>query len=64
MYNTLESVMKLEYPKFEVIFAVQNEKDEALPVVNMVMEKYPEVEAKVIIGEYSLDHSMSILTIS
>lgn len=56
--------MKLEYPKFEVIFAVQNEKDEALPVVNMVMEKYPEVEAKVIIGEYSLDHSMSILTIS
>ncbi|OXG09990.1 ceramide glucosyltransferase [Cryptococcus neoformans Tu401-1] len=49
LYNTLESVMKLDYPKFEVIFAVQDEKDEALPVVNMVMEKYPEVEAKVII---------------
>ncbi|ADV25270.1 ceramide glucosyltransferase [Cryptococcus gattii Ru294] len=49
LYNTLESVMKLDYPKFEVIFAVQDEKDEALPVVNMVMEKYPEVEARVII---------------
>ncbi|WVQ83528.1 hypothetical protein IAT38_005669 [Cryptococcus sp. DSM 104549] len=49
LYNTLESVMKLDYPKFEVIFALQDEKDEALPVVTMVMEKYPEVDARVII---------------
>ncbi len=43
--------MKLDYPKYEVLFALQDEKDEALPVVRMVMEKYPDVAAKVIIGQ-------------
>lgn len=43
--------MKLAYPKYEVLFALQDEKDEALPVVRMIMEKYPDVTAKVIIGE-------------
>ncbi|KAK8861307.1 hypothetical protein IAR55_002126 [Kwoniella newhampshirensis] len=51
LYNTLESCMKLDYPKFEVIFALQDEKDEALPVVRMVMGKYPEVDAKVVIND-------------
>ncbi len=50
LYKTLESAMKLEYPKYEVLFALQDEKDEALPVVKMVLEKYPNVPAKVIIG--------------
>ena len=45
--------MKLDYPKYEVLFALQDEKDEALPVVKMVMEKYPSVRAQVIIGESS-----------
>ena len=52
LYNTLESAMQLEYPKFEVLFALQDEKDEALPVVRMILEKYPNVPAKVIIGEH------------
>ncbi|WVO17920.1 hypothetical protein L204_105618 [Cryptococcus depauperatus] len=49
LFNTLESVMKLDYPKFQVIFAVQDDNDEALPVVQMVIDKYPKIEAKVII---------------
>jgi ceramide glucosyltransferase len=53
MYTTLEAVMKLDYPKYEVLFALQDERDEALPVVRMVMEKYPDVAARVIIGELS-----------
>ena len=51
LYNTLEAVMKLSYPKFEVIFALQSDDDEAIPVVRMVMEKYQEVDARVIIGK-------------
>jgi len=50
LYHTLEAVMKLSYPKFEVIYALQDENDEALPVVKMIMEKYPAVNARVIIG--------------
>ncbi|WWC59946.1 uncharacterized protein I303_102509 [Kwoniella dejecticola CBS 10117] len=49
LYNTLESCMMLDYPKYEVIFAVQDENDEALPVVRMVMDKYPTVKSRVII---------------
>jgi hypothetical protein len=45
--------MKLSYPRYEVIFALQDERDEALPVVNMLMEKYPEVSARIIIGTFS-----------
>lgn len=51
LYNALESAMNLEYPKYEIIFALQDDQDEALPVVRMVMEKYPHVDARVIIGE-------------
>ena len=43
--------MKLDYPKYQVLFALQDEEDEALPVVRMIMDKYPNVDAKVIIGE-------------
>jgi ceramide glucosyltransferase len=52
LYNTLEAVMKLSYPKYEVIFALQDENDEALPVVNMVMEKYPDVSARILISTF------------
>ncbi|OCF30818.1 ceramide glucosyltransferase [Kwoniella heveanensis BCC8398] len=54
LYNTLESCMNLEYPKYEVIFALQDEKDEALPVVRMIMEKYPEVKSRVIINKQKI----------
>lgn len=43
--------MKLDYPKYQVLFALQDEQDEALPVVHMIMDKYPNVEAQVIIGK-------------
>lgn len=51
MYNTLESVMRLNYPKYEVIFALQDPRDEALPVVKLVMAKYPHVPASIVISE-------------
>jgi cellulose synthase/poly-beta-1,6-N-acetylglucosamine synthase-like glycosyltransferase len=52
--------MKLDYPKYEMIFSVQGEDDEALPVVRMIMEKYPDVNAKIIIGQ-SRNHTSSPL---
>ncbi|GFZ42874.1 hypothetical protein JCM24511_00592 [Saitozyma sp. JCM 24511] len=51
LYNALESTMRLEYPKYEVIFALQDEDDEALPVVKMVIEKYPDVPASISIND-------------
>lgn len=51
LYNTLESVMRLDYPKYEVIFALQSKTDEALGVVEMLMNKFPHVDAKVVVSE-------------
>lgn len=53
LYNALEASMRLEYPKYQVIFALQDSQDEALPVVRMIMERYPEVDSKIVIGELS-----------
>jgi len=50
LYHTLEAAMKLSYPKYELIFALQDERDEAIPVVKMLMEKYPGIRARIIIG--------------
>lgn len=51
LFNALEAAMNLEYPKYEVIFALQDERDEALPVVKLIMEKYPHVDSRIIISE-------------
>lgn len=45
--------MRFDYPKYQVIFALQNEEDEAIPVVRMIMERYPEVDSRLIIGKSS-----------
>ncbi|GMK57885.1 hypothetical protein CspeluHIS016_0407190 [Cutaneotrichosporon spelunceum] len=50
MYSTLESVMRLNYSNYEVIFALQDPKDEALPVVRKVMSRHPHVPARVVIN--------------
>jgi ceramide glucosyltransferase len=51
LYNTLESCMRLDYPKYEVLFALQSEADEAIPVVEMVLKRYPHVDARIVISE-------------
>lgn len=51
LYNALESSMNLDYPTYEIIFALQDQDDEAIPVVKMLMEKHPQIEAKIVIGE-------------
>ncbi|KAJ9107821.1 hypothetical protein QFC19_002727 [Naganishia cerealis] len=51
LHYNLESTLALDYPKerFEVIFAVQREHDQALDVVKRLMEKYTDVDTRVII---------------
>ncbi|KAF9652004.1 glycosyltransferase family 21 protein [Thelephora ganbajun] len=51
LFENLESTFRQEYPNFEIIFSVANEYDQALPVVQALLEKYPNSNARVIIGE-------------
>ena len=52
--------MKLQYPNYEILFAVQDEKDECLPVVRMLMSKYPQVTSRIILGELASNSNADI----
>jgi cellulose synthase/poly-beta-1,6-N-acetylglucosamine synthase-like glycosyltransferase len=49
----LESSFKQDYPNFEILISVAEEDDEALPIVRELIAKYPNVNARVIIGALS-----------
>lgn len=53
LYYNLESTLALDYPKdrYEVIFALQRENDQALDVVRRLMSKYTDVDMRVIVSE-------------
>lgn len=51
LFENIESSFKQDYPKFEVLLAVAKENDQAVPVVKELLEKYPQIDATLIIGE-------------
>ena len=54
LYENLESTFNQEYPNYEIIFSVADERDQALPVVQALISRYPETKTSVIIGKSSL----------
>ncbi|XP_038049544.1 ceramide glucosyltransferase-B-like [Patiria miniata] len=48
--DNLETYFNLDYPKFELIFCIQDEKDPACNVVKALMEKFPHVDARLFVG--------------
>jgi ceramide glucosyltransferase len=48
--DNLESFFKLDYPTYEMIFSVADERDPAVSVVRELIEKYPRVSARLIVG--------------
>ncbi|EPQ60509.1 hypothetical protein GLOTRDRAFT_108983 [Gloeophyllum trabeum ATCC 11539] len=51
LYENLESTFTQEYPNYEIILSVADEHDQALPVVRDLLAKYPNRNARVIVGE-------------
>ena len=47
----LEASFLQDHPKLEIIFSVANEGDASTQVVESLIKKYPEIDAKLIIGE-------------
>lgn len=43
-----------DYPNFEIIFSVAHETDQAIPIVQDLMTKYPTVAAQLIVGQSRL----------
>ena len=54
LYENLESTFHQEYPNYEIIFSVADKRDQALPVVEALISRYPDIKATVIIGRSTL----------
>ena len=51
LYENLESTFNQEYPNYEIIFSVADEHDQALPLVQSLISRYPDIKTTVIIGK-------------
>ncbi|KAI1316689.1 hypothetical protein EDD11_009578 [Mortierella claussenii] len=51
MYENLASSFRQDYPNFEIIFSVAKSNDPAIAVVRDLMNKFPRIDARIIIGE-------------
>ncbi|KIJ68208.1 glycosyltransferase family 21 protein [Hydnomerulius pinastri MD-312] len=51
LFENLESTFCQEYPNFEILLSVADEHDQALSVVRDLMTQYPQINARVVIGE-------------
>lgn len=67
--SNLRTFFEQDYPVFEILFAVRNEEDPAVPVVRQLQLEYPKVSSRLVItGEppypnakvYSLDRMLSV----
>lgn len=50
--DNLESSFRQVYPTFELLLSVTDEADAAIPIVRELMAKYPDVDARLIIGAH------------
>lgn len=50
LYHNLETFFTLQYPLYELLFCFEESTDPAIPLVNSLINKYPDIDAKVFIG--------------
>lgn len=49
--ENLESFFRLDYPKYEILFSVADERDPAFDLVSELIRKHPGVPARLIVGD-------------
>jgi ceramide glucosyltransferase len=52
LMDNLESFCAIDYPAYEIVFCLQSASDPALRVARKVMERHPERDIRIILGEY------------
>lgn len=50
LYYNLETFFTMQYPLYELLFCFEENTDPAIPLVNSLIEKYPDIDAKVFVG--------------
>uniref|UniRef100_A0A182P5V0 ceramide glucosyltransferase n=1 Tax=Anopheles epiroticus TaxID=199890 RepID=A0A182P5V0_9DIPT len=50
LQNNLETFFLMDYPVYELLFCIESSDDPAIEVVNRLCEKYPSIDAKLLVG--------------
>lgn len=50
LFVNLETFFTMNYPKYELLFCIENESDPAVMIVKKLLDKYPEVDSSLFIG--------------
>lgn len=50
LYSNLETFFTMSYPKYEISFCIEEENDPAVPLVEKLCKKYPNIDTNVFIG--------------
>ncbi|KAJ1525825.1 hypothetical protein ONE63_009026 [Megalurothrips usitatus] len=50
LYSNLETFFVMNYPSYELLFCIENELDEAIPIVRLLIDKYKHINAHLFIG--------------
>lgn len=60
MERNFESFFQLDYPLYEILFAVDSPEDPCAPVINRLRLKYPHVPVQIVFTGHSLSHNPKI----
>uniref|UniRef100_A0A182LWA6 ceramide glucosyltransferase n=1 Tax=Anopheles culicifacies TaxID=139723 RepID=A0A182LWA6_9DIPT len=50
LQSNLETFFVMDYPVYELLFCIESQDDPAIEVVNRLRDKYPSIEAKLLLG--------------
>lgn len=50
-YDNLASFCRQDYPEFEILFGVDDERDSAIPIVERIIRDFPQVPIRLVIGK-------------
>ncbi|XP_018332289.1 ceramide glucosyltransferase [Agrilus planipennis] len=50
LFSNLETFFTMSYPKYELLFCIEDDTDPAIMLVNSLMEKYPSIDTRLFLG--------------
>jgi len=60
MERNFESFFQLDYPLYEILFAVDSPEDPCAPIINRLRLKYPHIPVQIVFTGHSLSHNPKI----
>lgn len=58
--ENLRTFFELDYPRYELIFGVDNDRDPAIDIVNELQNEYPQIEAHLVINSSTIGYNPKV----